>query len=169
MDLIVAVTSDWGIGNSGKLLFSIPDDMRFFREKTKDAVVVMGRSTLDSFPDGKPLRGRTNIVFTRSAKYENESVLIVRSLDEALRTVTQYSDKPVFVIGGGQIYSLLLPYCEMAFVTKMDIILPADTRFPDLDSMENWIVTDAGKQLYYGDVGYRFIVYKNTSVKSVNI
>ena len=169
MDLIVAVTADWGIGNGGKLLYSIPKDMRFFREKTKGAVVIMGRSTLESFPGGKPLRGRTNIVFTRSAKYEKEGVLTVRSLDEALRAAAQYSEKPVFVIGGGQIYSLLLPYCEKAYVTKMEISLPADTHFPDLDAMENWIVTDEGEPLRHGDLIYRFTVYENTSPKSVNV
>ena len=167
MNLIAAVTSDWGIGRNGKLLLSVPEDMRFFREKTKGAVVLMGRSTLESFPGGKPLAGRTNIVLTRNPCYSKDGVIIVNDINEALSVLSEYEDDNIYVIGGGQIYSLFLPYCKKAYITKLDVILPADTYFPDLDELDNWVLTEQSDSFCHADVQYSFAVYENLSVKSV--
>ena len=84
MKMIVAVSNEWGIGFKNKLLFSIPADMKFFRETTKDSVVIMGRKTLESFPGKKPLKNRVNIVLTNHSDYEAEDALICHSVQDAI-------------------------------------------------------------------------------------
>ena len=82
MNLIAAVDKNWGIGLKNKLLVSIPDDMKFFRQTTTGKVVVMGRKTLESFPGGKPLKNRVNIVMTRDKDYRADGAVVVHDLDE---------------------------------------------------------------------------------------
>ena len=102
MKLIVAVDKQMGIGKNGKLLTSIPNDMKFFREMTMGKVVVMGRKTLESFPGGRPLKDRVNIVMTRDESFEKEGVTVVRGLDELKEALQPYpelvSGKPLFSI-----------------------------------------------------------------------
>ena len=168
MDIIVAVTSDWAIGKDGSLLYSIPDDMRFFREKTKGAAVVMGRATLESFPGGRPLKGRRNIVLTKNASYKKDGVEIVHSMEEAIELIRGERERPVFIIGGDSIYRQFLPYCSLAYITKMDITLPADSFFPNLDSEPGWVLEEDGPVLEHENIKYRFTTYKNIDVRSVN-
>ena len=84
MNLIVAVDSNWAIGKENKLLVSIPQDMKFFRETTKGKVVAMGRKTLESFPGGQPLKNRTNIILTRNPNYQVKGAIICHSIEEVL-------------------------------------------------------------------------------------
>ena len=133
MKLIVAVDERWGIGKDGDLLLSIPDDMRFFREMTRSAVLVMGYNTLISFPGSKPLPGRLNIVLNDAQGCRESGAVICRSLDQLFRFLNSFGSDEVFVIGGGSIYRQLLPYCNIAYITKMRFDGGADTFIPDLD------------------------------------
>ena len=136
MNLIVAVDKNWGIGKNNKLLVSIPADMKFFRETTSGRVVVMGRKTLESFPNGLPLKNRTNIILTKN------------------------KDEDIYVIGGDSIYRQFLPYCKVAHVTRIDHAYEADTFFPDLDAQEEWEVTGISEEQTYFDLEYRFYRYE---------
>ena len=128
MKLFAAADKEWNIGNKGELLFSLPDDMKFFRTTTSGKVVVMGRKTLESFPGSKPLKNRVNIVLSRNA-HEVEGAEFVNSVDELLEKVKEYNSDDVYVIGGAQIYSLLLPYCDTALITHVDAVADeADTK-----------------------------------------
>ncbi len=160
MNLIAAVTSDWGIGNGNKLLVSIPEDMKFFRETTSGKVVIMGRKTLESFPGKKPLKNRVNIVITRDRKYKAEGAVVVNKIEEAMGAAFNYKDEDVFVIGGASIYEQLLPYVDVAYVTKIDAIVPADAFFPNLDENEEWEMTDASEKMQSGEYTFRFCTYK---------
>ena len=114
MYLIAAADRKWAIGNKGSLLYSLPQDMKFFRETTSGNVVVMGRKTLESFPGGRPLKNRVNIVITRNSEYEKEGAVICNDTDKLPEMLKEYSDKDIFVIGGEEIYRLLLPLCTKA-------------------------------------------------------
>ena len=115
MKLIAAVDNEWNIGNKGNLLFSLPDDMKFFRTTTSGKIVVMGRKTLESFPGSKPLKNRINIVLSRS-KHDVDGAEFVKGVDELLDRLKEYDSGDVYVIGEAQIYSLLLPYCDTALI-----------------------------------------------------
>ena len=141
MKLIVAVDKNWAIGKNNKLMWSIPADMKFFRETTKGNVVIMGRKTLESFPQGQPLKGRVNIVIKaveESKKYEGD----------------------VFVIGGESIYRAMLDQCDTALVTKIDHAYDADTYFPNLDEDANWQMTKISEEQTCFDLEYYFTVYE---------
>ena len=111
MNLIVAVDSNWAIGKENKLLVSIPQDMKFFRETTKGKVVAMGRKTLESFPGGQPLKNRVNVVLTTDKNYKVKDTVIVHSVEEMVEELKKYNSEDVYVIGGESIYRQLLPYC----------------------------------------------------------
>ncbi len=134
MRAIVAVCRDWGIGKDGDLLVHNKEDMHSFVRHTTGGTVVMGRSTLDSFPGGRPLKNRRNIVLTRQIGFAREGVDVAHSVDEALALVADADPDTVWVIGGASVYRQLLPYCEGAVVTKFDELRDADTFFPDLDA-----------------------------------
>ena len=129
MNLIVAVDKNWAIGNDNKLLVSIPQDMKFFRETTMGKVVVMGRKTLESFPGGQPLKKRTNIVLTRDKNYQVKDAIVVNTVDELLQELKKYDEEEIYVIGGESIYRQMLPYCKVAHVTKINHAYEADTYF----------------------------------------
>lgn len=160
MNLIVAVDKNWAIGKDNKLLVSIPQDMKFFRETTMGKVVVMGRKTLESFPGGQPLKKRTNIVLTRDKNYKVKDAIVVHSVEELLEELKNYDEKEIYVIGGESIYRALLPYCKVAHVTKIDHAYEADTYFPNLDDMEDWEVTGVSEEQTYFDLEYKFVRYE---------
>lgn len=160
MNLIVAVDKNWAIGLKNKLLVSIPADMKFFRETTMGKVVVMGRKTLESFPNGQPLKKRTNIVLTRDKNYQVKDAVVVHTLDELLEELKQYAEEDIYVIGGESIYRLLLPYCKVAHVTKIDHAYEADTYFPNLDEVKDWEITGISDEQTYFDLEYEFVRYE---------
>ena len=132
MKAILSADRNWGIGYQNKLLVSIPSDMRFFREMTEGKVIVMGRKTLESFPNGLPLKKRINVVLTHDRSYQVKDAVIVHDKEELLEELKKYQED-IFVVGGGSVYELLLPYCDTAYVTRIDMEYQADTFFPDLD------------------------------------
>lgn len=160
MNIIVAADKNWGIGLNNRLLVSIPSDMKFFRETTTGKVVVMGRKTLESFPGGQPLKNRTNIVLTRDENYQAKGAVIVHSVDEVLEELKKYQTEDIFVIGGGTIYEQLLPYCDTAYVTKLDFAYQADTFFPNLDEMPEWKLTESSEEQTCFDLEFAFTKYE---------
>lgn len=160
MNLIVAVDKNWGIGKNNKLLTSIPADMKFFVSKTTGNVVVMGRKTLESFPNKKPLKNRVNIVLTRNPDYQVEGAIVVRSDEELQAELAKYDSEKIFVIGGESIYKKMLNMCDVAYVTKMDYAYDADAHFPNLDEMDDWELAEAGEEETYFDLEYAFCTYR---------
>ncbi len=156
---IVAVCDDWGIGKDGDMLVRNREDMRSFVAHTKGHTVLMGRKTLESFPDAKPLVDRRNVVVSRDESYAPEGVEMARSLAEALDLVR--CDEEVWVIGGGQIYQALVPLCATAVVTKNHCVREADTFFPDLDADPAWKISsvEPGGVTKAG-VPFEFITYE---------
>lgn len=159
MNIIVAVDKNWGIGKDNKLLVSIPSDMKFFREETMNKVVVMGRKTLESFPNGLPLKRRTNIVLTKDRNYKVKDAILVHSVEELMEELKKYDSEDIYVIGGDSIYRQLLPYCDVAHVTKIDYAYEADSYFPNLDEMSEWKVERTSEELTYFDLEYMFVKY----------
>ncbi len=160
MNLIVAVDKNWGIGYQNKLLISIPDDMKFFRETTSGNVVIMGKKTLLSFPNGRPLKNRENIVITHDKNFECDGATIVHSIEEALEAAKKFDTKNIYVIGGGSIYEQMLPYVDTAYVTYIDFAYQADTRFPNLDENDEWKLVEESEEQTYFDVEYYFRKYE---------
>ncbi len=160
MNLIVAVDSNWAIGNKNQLLVRIPADHKSFREITLGKVVVLGRKTLETFPQGMPLKGRTNIILSRDPKYHVKDATVVHSTEELFEELKQYDTKDVYIIGGSSVYRELLPYCDVAHVTKIDKAYEADSYFPNLDQMEEWQITADSEEQTYFDLEYRFLKYE---------
>ena len=160
MNIIVAADKNWGIGKDNKLLVSIPADMKFFRGTTTGNVVVMGRKTLESFPGGLPLKRRTNIVLTKDVNYQVKDAVLVHSVEELLEELKKYDSENVYVIGGDSVYRQLLPYCDIAHVTKIDYAYEADSYFPNLDEDPQWEVTASSEEQTYFDLEYTFVKYQ---------
>ena len=160
MNLIAAVDKNWAIGRNNKLLVSIPDDMKFFRETTTGKVVVMGRKTLESFPGKKPLKNRVNIVLTSDNSYQVDGAVIVHDMDELHEELKKYDSQDIYVIGGESIYRQRLDECDVAHITKIDFSYEADAWFPNLDEKEEWVVTADSEEQTYFDLEYYFYKYE---------
>ena len=160
MNLIVAVDKNWAIGLKGDLLVSIPQDMKFFRETTKGKVVAMGRKTLESFPNGLPLKNRVNVVLTSDKNYKVKDAVIVHSVEEMVAELQKYNEEDIFVIGGETVYRQLLPYCKKAYITKINHAYHADTHFPNLDEDPAWEMTGISEEQTYFDLEYVFTIYE---------
>lgn len=160
MNLILSADNNWGIGLKNQLLIRIPNDMKFFRQETIGKVVVMGRKTLESFPQGQPLAGRTNIVLTTDRDYRMKGADIVHSMEELMTELGKYDSDDVYIIGGESIYRQLLPYCDVAHVTKIDHTYEADTYFPNLDENPEWKITAESEEQTYFDIAYTFTKYE---------
>ena len=160
MNLIVAVDNNWAIGKNNGLLVRIPEDQKFLRQTTTNHVVVMGRKTLESFPNKIPLPNRVNIVLTKNLDYQAKDAVIVHSVEELFEVLKDYKDREIFVIGGQSIYEQLLPYCDVAHVTKINYEYEADAYFPNLDKLPEWeIVADSDEHTYF-DLEYTFYKYE---------
>ncbi len=160
MNLIVAVDNNWAIGNKRRLLVSIPNDMKHFREETTGKVVVFGRRTLETFPQAQPLKNRTNIILSANPNFKVKDAIVVRSVEELLEELKNYDDEDVYVIGGDSVYRQLLPYCNVAHVTKIDHEYEADTYFPNLDQDPAWTITAESDEQTYFDLPYQFLKYE---------
>lgn len=156
--LIAAADRNWGIGKGGKLLTSIPDDMRFFRQTTRDTVVIMGRKTLESLPQGQPLAGRVNIILTRDPEYKVNGATVVTSVEEALEKAKKYGTD-IYVAGGAQVYKQMLPYCDEALITFIDYSYQADAFMPDLNKLPEWVLASESEEQTHFDVIYYFREY----------
>lgn len=164
MKAIVAVDKKWGIGKKNDLLFSLPEDMKYFREKTLNKVVVMGSNTLKSFPNGKPLKNRTNIVLFPGGE-KRDDCTVVESLEELSAELKKYPADDVFIIGGAMFYKTMLPYCSEVLVTKVDADGGAEVFYENLDEKENWTCVQVAEPVETNGYTIRFTVYKNSDVK----
>ena len=163
MNAIVAVDANWAIGYEGDLLFSLPADMRRFRSLTMGGTMILGRKTLESFPGGKPLPKRRNIVISRNESLVVEGAEVVPTPDAALALAESTPDDQIWVIGGGSVYTVLLSRCKRVYLTKTENAAPAaDTFFPNLDKLPGWEVESVGDPITENGVTYRFIDYVNT-------
>lgn len=160
MRLIVNVDNNWGIGLKNKLLVRIPNDMKFFRNQTIGKVIVMGRNTLESFPQSQPLAGRTNIVLTRNMDYKVNGATVVHSIEELMEELKQYKEDDIYIIGGETIYRQMLPYCQKAHVTKVNHSYEADAHFPNLDKEPGWKQIEESEEQTYFDLEYVFTTYE---------
>lgn len=160
MNIIVAVDKNWGIGLNGSMLVTIPADQRFFRDETVGKVVVMGRKTYESLPTSQPLVNRTNIILTKDKDYAVKGAVTVHSKEELLECLKEYRSEDIYIIGGQTVYEQMLPYCNVAHVTKIDFAYQADTFHPNLDLNSEWeIVGESEEQTYY-NLEYTFVKYR---------
>lgn len=154
MTAVVCVSKSWGIGNDGALLFHISDDLKRFRALTTGKSVILGRKTLSTFPGGKPLKNRRNIVLTRSVP-AIEGAEVARTAEEAIAL----AGEEAVVIGGASVYAALLARCERVYVTKVEADCAADSFFPDLDALPEWRVERAGEEQEENGLRFRYIDY----------
>lgn len=159
MKIIVAVDSNWGIGCDGNLLQHIPEDMKFFKEKTIGNVVVMGRETFESLPGKNPLNNRVNIVLSRNNSFKDDRLIICKSIEETFKELEKYNNDEIFIIGGETIYKQFLPYCDELYITKIKNEYKADRFFPNVDIMENWELVEESEVKEYKDIKYIFSRY----------
>ena len=165
MNAIVVVDQNWAIGCNGDLLFSLPTDMKRFRSLTIGGTVILGRKTLDSFPGGRPLPKRRNIVITRNVDFDREGCEIAGSLQAALELAADTEDGKLWVIGGGSVYAALLSRCKRVYLTKVDAVAEgADTFFPNLDKLPGWEIEAVSDPVDENGVTYRFVDYINTKL-----
>lgn len=164
MRAILHADREWGIGKSNGLMFSIPADMKFFRETTTGNVVVMGSNTLKSFPGGKPLKNRTNIVLYPGGE-KRDDCQIVESLDGLFAEIKKYDPDKVFVIGGAMLYKTLLPYCDEVLVTKVDAVGGADAYFENLDENPNFTLVYKSETQETNGFKINFCTYRNENVR----
>lgn len=159
MNAIVAVDRNWGIGKGNGLLVHLPGDLKYFKEKTKDKIIVIGRKTLESFPGGKPLPNRVNIVLSTNPNYDRDDCIVCHSKEEVLEKLSEYETDKICICGGGVIYRLFLEDCDYIYVTKIDEVFDAEVFFPNLDEMGYEADWESDLQCDNG-VEYRFLRYR---------
>ena len=162
---IVHADKEWGIGKENDMMFSLPKDMKFFRETTMGHTVVMGGNTLRSFPGQKPLKNRTNIVLSRGQV--RDDCIIVRSYEALKAELKKRENEDVYVIGGGEVYKELLSYCHAVLVTKVDAVGGAEVFFPNLDENEDFICIYESEPIEDNGYTIRFTTYRNDNRKEL--
>ncbi len=160
MQAIVAVSENWGIGKDNHLLFSIPEDMKFFRSMTTEKTIIMGRKTLESFPNGKPLKNRRNIVISGREGYLIEGAETVTSPVQAAELVAGLGSDGILVVGGAEVYRAMLPFCDKAFVTKVKACPEADRFFPNLDALPGWKLISESEEHCHEGLAFTYCVYE---------
>ncbi len=165
MNAIVAVDSNWAIGNKGQLLIRIPADQKMFREETTGGVVVLGRKTMDTFPGRKPLPNRTNIILSTNEDYKVDDAIVVHSIEQLIDELKSYPSESIYIIGGDSIYKQMLPYCDTVHVTKIDREYEADAYFPNLDKDPEWKITAESDEQVYFDTTYTFLKYERVKAQ----
>ncbi len=163
MKTIVAVDKNWGIGKNNGLLFDLKKDMEYFREKTLDKVIVMGSNTLLSFPGGKPLKRRTNIVLFPGG--QRDDCIVAQSLEQLSEILKDFDTDEVFIVGGAMFYKTMLPYCDTAYITKVDADGEAAVFFENLDELDGWQCVEQSPKVEDNGADISFCVYKNKNVK----
>ena len=158
----------YGIGKRNGLLFSLPKDMKFFRETTLNHVVCMGENTLLSFPGGKPLKNRTSIVLSQDPTHNYEGVINVHSFEDFLREMKKHAERDtVFVIGGASIYRQTLPYVDEVYLTKVNADGGAEVFFVNLDEEKDFELIKESAPIMDGDIEIKFTVYRNNNKKEI--
>lgn len=165
MNAIVVVDQNWAIGRDGDLLFSLPTDMKRFRTMTTGGTVIMGRKTLESFPGGKPLPKRRNIVITHNTDFVREGAEVVFSAEAALKLTEDEDPDKLWIIGGGSVYAMLLSQCERVYLTRVETqVEESDTYFPNLDKLPGWEIETVSEPIVENGFTYHFVDYINTKI-----
>ncbi|MGN0666980.1 MAG: dihydrofolate reductase [Huintestinicola sp.] len=160
MIAIAAVSAEYGIGKDNDLIYNIPADKKFFREKTTGGTVIMGRKTFQSLPFG-PLKNRENVVLTRDPGFTApEGVVICRSTEELEKLISERDPEKTFIIGGGEIYAMFIDRCDAAYLTEIDDCAPADKFFPDIRRSDKWVKAEESDAGEHEGITYRFVTYK---------
>ena len=155
MNVIVAVDENWAIGKDGDQLVYLKEDLKRFRTLTSGHTVILGRKTLATFPGGRPLKNRRNLILSRNPQFQAEGAEVFSSVEELVKQ----ADKDAFVIGGASVYEQLLPYCDTAYITKIHAGFPADTYFPNLDRSDQWQVAEESESLEQDGLSYHYVTY----------
>ena len=170
MKLVVAVDKEWGIGYKGGLLSAVKADLANFRELTTGKTVVLGSTTLKTFPGGRPLKNRKNLILSRNPNLAPEGATVLHSVKEVVDYQKEHPEQELVVIGGASIYEQMLPYCDTAYVTLFEETFPKDTYFPNLDADPHWQCVQLGQQMNstgetdtIDGMTYRFATYKRTN------
>ena len=159
MNIIVAVDENWGIGKDNNLLTHIPEDLKYFKEKTLDKVVIMGRKTFESLPNRKPLPDRINIVLTTNLDYKIDCI-ICNNKKELLDRINTYKDSDIFIIGGENVYKEFIGLCDTFFITKIYKSFDADKFFVNLDEMDDLEIVWSSEIHSYKGLDYQFFEYR---------
>ncbi|MCX4341312.1 MAG: dihydrofolate reductase [Lachnospiraceae bacterium] len=160
MNAIVAVDNNWAIGCKNSLLVRIPADHKNFRQETTGKVVVLGRKTLETFPQGMPLPNRKNIILSANPDYQVKDAVVVHNKEELDAELQKYPTEDVYIIGGESVYRMMLPECDVVHVTKIDHDYEADAYFPNLDEDGEWEITAESDEQTYFDLPYYFVKYE---------
>lgn len=160
MELIAAVDREWAIGREGRLLFSIPEDLARFKALTRGHAVVYGRKTLDTFPGGRPLPERRNYLLSRQADLAVPGAVCVPSVSALLEWTRD--EKALFVAGGESVYRALLPFCDRAWVTRIEAAGGGDRYCPNLEEAPDWALAEASEWKHWNGLRYRFCLYQRT-------
>lgn len=169
MKAVVAIDREWGIGNKGGLLAYVKADLRHFYRLTVGKTVILGSKTLKTFPNGAPLKNRTNLILSRNPDFAPAGAEVFRSVDDLLAWLADHPDADTVVIGGGKVYEQLLPYCDEVYVTRFEKTFEKDTYFPNLDLSPDWACVESGEVQHSDsetdsekDLAFRFLLYKRT-------
>ncbi len=156
MNLIVAVDENWAIGKGGDQLVYISADLKRFKELTTGHPVILGRKTLATFPGGRPLKNRRNLILSATPGYTVDGAEVFADVDSLLAAAPE----DAFVIGGESVYRALLDRCHTAYVTKIHAAYPADRYFPDLDVHPDWTVSEESRPMEDQGVSFHYVTYR---------
>ena len=156
MNVIVAVDANWAIGKGGDQLVYIPEDLKHFKELTMGHPVILGRRTMATFPGGRPLKGRRNLVLSRDPDFRPEGAEVYPDLAPLLAAAPE----DAFVVGGASVYRALLDRCDTAYVTKIGRAYEADCWFPNLDEDPAWTLAEESEPMEYEGITFRYTVYR---------
>jgi len=157
LSIIVAVANNNVIGFNNKMPWHIPEDLKYFKEKTMGKTVIMGRKTLESI--GKPLKGRKNVIMTKNKDYLSkfDDVKIVHDFSEIIPYIDDEDEN--FIIGGAEVYKELLPFSEYLYITRIYKDFQGDKYFEDIDE-EEWILINKSSPQKNSDFEYEVLIYK---------
>ena len=155
MNLIAAVDEHWALGKDGDQLVYLSQDLKRFKALTTGHPVILGRKTMATFPGGRPLKGRRNLILSRDPAFAPEGGEVYPSLEQLVASAPADS----FVVGGASVYAALLPYCDTAHITRIDAVFPADKFFPDLDADPAWQVQDVSDPMEHDGLSFRYYTY----------
>ena len=158
MIAIVAVDKNWGIGKDGEQLIYIPEDLKRFKNFTTGNAIILGRKTMYTFPGSKPLKGRRNLILSRTPDFAPEGAEVFPGLEELMEKVTDPDN--TYVVGGASVYQTMIGQCDRAYVTKIDAEYPADCWFPNLDENPDWVVESEGEWMEHEGIRFRYVNYK---------
>lgn len=156
MKLVVVVDENWGIGKDGDQLIYLSQDLKHFKSLTMGHPLVLGRKTMATFPGGKPLKGRRNLILSRNPDFAPEGAEVYHDMESLLAAAPE----DACVIGGASVYEALADRCDTAYVTKLHASWPADCWFPNLDQKPEWKLVEESPVLEEKGVSFHFTTYK---------